>query len=90
MVKQPRRATVWWGDAWSSGEHIDEDNPPPHMPMTIGSTGWLFKQDKAGILLCTEWNGETAGKGFDPYWGRKHHFIPRGMIQRVEWLEVKA
>lgn len=87
-AKQPPRATVWWDDAHSVTldlyDHSDLEKS--HNPYIVGTTGWLLQDDAAGVSIAYSFNVEQKELGPKADY-RGHHFIPRGMIRRIEYLE---
>lgn len=88
-----RRATVWWHDAHSeSGDFGDKQIENKHRPLLVGQTGWIVKSDRTGITLSMERAPHEGNEGLDiaeePY--RFRFFVPKAMIQRIEWLEAKS
>lgn len=68
-------ATVTWHDAvHHSG--VTEENIVIHAPVVAYTTGWLLKQDDAGVTLCLEYDA-------DGNW-QEETFIPQGMIKSVK------
>ncbi len=48
----------------------------------MGLTGWIAKEDEKGVTIANEWlpDQDIAHSDY-----RGTHFIPRGMIERVEY-----
>jgi hypothetical protein len=90
-MKQPRRVTIWYGDAHRGQEHFDpKDAEARHKPVLKGATGWLVISDRVGVTIATEWNGAADNDHIDNLWEYvDRQFISRGMIQRIEYLEVR-
>jgi len=86
-----RRATVWWGDAHHDmSDHDADEIEKRHRPIIVATTGWVVRSDRIGISLVLDWKSHGENVGFYGYDYRGHHFIPRKMIQRIEWLEPKV
>ena len=83
-----RRATVWWGDAHSSSSEFNEEGIlEQHRAINLASTGWIVRRNAKGVTLVLEYTADESMANSRPY--AKIQFIPRGMIQRIEWLEPK-
>jgi hypothetical protein len=91
-MKQPRRVTVWYGDAHRSQDHFDlKDAEPRHKPVLKGATGWLVLSNRTGVTIATEWNLAPENSHITNLWEYVDpQFIPCPMIQRIEWLEGKT
>ena len=85
-----KRATVWWGDAHTSvGDYDAADLVRRHRPVVQATTGWVFKNDRVGVTLVMI-SKLDKNEGMSTYDYRLPYFIPRGMIQRIEWLGAAA
>lgn len=87
MAGQPRRATVWWNDAHrSASANADADVIcKEHAPVLLGITGWIIRDDDAGVSIGWEWtHTQNTHAAFTEF--RGYGFIPRVMIERVEYL----
>lgn len=79
-----RPAIVVWGDAHEE-EGVFKVAEFDHKPVITHCCGWVVIDDKEGMTLCQEWWDR------EDFAGRARHltFIPRGMIQKVTYLDKK-
>jgi hypothetical protein len=89
-----RRGTVWWIDAHHGGEQYAtlEDLVREHVPMHRAETGWIVQDDDAGVHVALTWFPKDEGDGYlsRSQGSSDFHdvtFIPRAMVERVEYLE---
>ena len=97
MTDQPKRATVWWIDAHHGGEQYAtlEELANEHKPMLRSDTAWLILDDAVGVTIALS---RLVKDGGDTYLKRPAGtsdvvdvmFIPRAMIERVEYLTPEA
>jgi len=92
-VSEPRRATVWWKDAHHGGEQYQTlaDARKDHRPFLRADTGWIMHEDDVGVSLALSWLPlETSPEYLQrPGGAPEFHcvsFLPRCMIERVEYL----
>jgi len=84
-----RRATVWWGDAHDCDEDFTQEQiDNQHVPIFDGATGWVARSDAQGVTLVMRWAPPSENPKTKPVPYRIRLFIPRKMIQRIEWLEA--
>ena len=89
MSDQPKRATVWWSDAHGGSHSVsDHDIERSHKPMVMATTGWVVRDDEAGIMLAQDWMPRDANVHLETanQW-RVPSFQPRACIVKVEYLE---
>jgi hypothetical protein len=86
-----RRATIWWHDAHSCDDDFTQGEiDSRHAPIFDGATGWVVRSDRDGVTLVMRWSPLEYNPKPQPDPYRVSLFIPRKMIQRIEWLEPKA
>ena len=85
-----KRATVWWNDAHGSSErHLsDGELEAFHKAVYCATTGWVLRDDDVGVTLAFEvfLPGHPRNEGLDTYPHRGYHFVPRAMIDSMEYL----
>lgn len=88
-MRQPKRVTVWYGDAHHNQNHFDfKEATTCHKPILKGATGWLVISNRTGVTIATEWNLARENGDMGSLWEYVDgQFIPRGMIQRIDWLK---
>lgn len=61
LPNAPPFVMVEWEDAHgSTATDIDASNiDEHHHPMVLFSSGWLLKQDREGVSICTEFTGSS-------------------------------
>jgi acyl-coenzyme A synthetase/AMP-(fatty) acid ligase len=73
-------ALIEWGDAWASQDgHTAEALDNEHAPKRQSSVGFLYRQDKHGVMLVGCMTDDDA---FD-----RVLFIPAGMVVSVKYLK---
>ena len=78
---------MFWSDAHGSGD-ANHDRPQivrQHHPHKMAATGWIVIDDEVGVSVAWEWI--PPDDDMTTYDFRGYQFIPRVMVDRIEYLE---
>lgn len=81
MKIEATRGTVWWDDPQGSATTVINTSTiaSKHKPVLMETTGWIIRDDDAGISICNERYMEDGEWQF-----RGHTFIVRALIRKVQ------
>ena len=86
-----KRATVWWRDAhFGAGPRACKEVENDHRPAICAVTGWVVYTNAKGVSLAFERQDDERNQGLGLDDLRTVKFVPRAMIDRIEWLEPKG
>ena len=87
-MSDPKRATIWWNDAHrSSDTNADTEKIiKEHRAAFMGVMAWIILDDDVGVSFAFERTAPEQNDHAQFHEWRGYGFIPRGMIDRIEYL----